>query len=115
MLVKQSGESRFEQLDIARLHDRMTNDVDGARRIGAHHLGRDFRLLWAGETVSLFGTQVTVLAFPLVALLTLHASPGQIGFVTTLDELKRILSGTWPLDRIEEVRSIAEMVISTRG
>jgi hypothetical protein len=32
---------------------------------------RDFRLLWAGETVWLFGSQVTTLALPLAAVLSL--------------------------------------------
>jgi MFS family permease len=40
---------------------------------------RDFAKLWAGETISLLGSQVTVLALPLVAVLTLHASAGQVG------------------------------------
>jgi MFS family permease len=37
--------------------------------------------LWAGETISLFGTQVTVLALPLVAVLTLGASAGEVGML----------------------------------
>jgi MFS family permease len=40
---------------------------------------RDFLKLWAGETASLLGTQVTVLALPLVAVITLHASTGEVG------------------------------------
>ncbi len=39
----------------------------------------DFRKLWAGETVSLFGSEVTLLALPLAAVLTLHASAAQLG------------------------------------
>lgn len=41
----------------------------------------DFLKLWGGETVSLFGTQVTVLALPLTAVLTLEASPAELGFL----------------------------------
>jgi len=40
---------------------------------------RDFLKLWAGETVSLLGTQVTALALPLVAVITLHASAAEVG------------------------------------
>lgn len=36
---------------------------------------RDFLKLWAGQTISLFGSQITRLAIPLLAALTLHASP----------------------------------------
>lgn len=39
----------------------------------------DFAKLWAGESISLFGSHVTELALPLTAVLTLHASPGQLG------------------------------------
>jgi hypothetical protein len=34
----------------------------------------DFRKLWAGENVSLIGTQVTQFALPLVAVITLRAT-----------------------------------------
>ena len=41
----------------------------------------DFLKLWGGETLSLFGSQVTVLALPLTAILTLHATPAQLGLL----------------------------------
>jgi multisubunit Na+/H+ antiporter MnhG subunit len=34
----------------------------------------DFMSLWGAETISLFGTQVTLLALPLVAIVTLDES-----------------------------------------
>lgn len=43
---------------------------------------RDFRSLFSGETVSLFGDQVSLLAVPLVAVLALHAGPAQMGFLS---------------------------------
>ena len=42
---------------------------------------RDFVRLWASQTVSLFGSQVTSLALPLTAALTLRATPAQMGFL----------------------------------
>jgi len=42
---------------------------------------RDFLKYWAGETVSLFGTQVTALALPLTAVLILQATPAQMGIL----------------------------------
>ncbi len=42
---------------------------------------RDFVKLWAGESISLFGSYVTELALPLAAVLTLDATPGQLGFL----------------------------------
>src|SRR5256886_9137367 len=44
----------------------------------------DFLKLWAGETVSQFGTQVTFLAVPTVAILILHAGPFQVGLLSAL-------------------------------
>ncbi len=44
-----------------------------------HH--PDFMLFWSGESVSMFGTQVTMLALPLTAVLALHVTPTQLGFV----------------------------------
>jgi MFS family permease len=45
---------------------------------------RDFVKLWAGETVSLIGTQVTQFAMPLVAILTLNATVFQVGVLNAL-------------------------------
>jgi len=47
----------------------------------------DFLKLWAGETVSQFGSQVTLLAVPTVAILILHAGPFQVGVLSALEFL----------------------------
>ena len=47
----------------------------------------DFLKLWAGETVSEFGSQVTLLAVPTVAILILHAGPFQVGLLSALEFL----------------------------
>jgi len=47
----------------------------------------DFLKLWAGETVSEFGSQVTLLAVPTVAILVLHAGPFQVGILSALEFL----------------------------
>src|SRR2546428_12305050 len=47
----------------------------------------DFLKLWTGETVSVFGSQVTLLAVPTVAILILHASPFQVGILSALEFL----------------------------
>src|SRR5256714_10213563 len=52
-----------------------------AGRLGRHP---DFLKLWTGETVSEFGSQVTVLAVPTVAILVLHAGPFQVGVLSAL-------------------------------
>jgi MFS family permease len=62
----------------------------------------DFVKLWAGETVSLIGTQVTQFAMPLVAILTLNATVLQVGVINALRFVPVIVvalfAGVW-LDR----------------
>jgi MFS family permease len=59
----------------------------------------DFMKFWAGETISLFGTQVTTLALPLTAIIVLHATPGQLGVLRFLQAvpflLLALLIGAW--------------------
>ena len=45
-------------------------------------LRRDFRRYWAGHSVSLLGDQISQLAIPLLAVLTAHAGPAQMGYLT---------------------------------
>ena len=63
----------------------------------------DFLKLWAGETISLFGSQITFLALPLTAVLVLHASPSQMGFLTAIEFLPflvlSLFAGVW-VDRL---------------
>jgi predicted MFS family arabinose efflux permease len=62
----------------------------------------DFVRLWAGESVSLIGTQVTQFAMPLVAVLSLDATVTEVGVLNALRFvpvlLLSLLAGVW-LDR----------------
>jgi MFS family permease len=62
----------------------------------------DFRLLLLGQTTSQFGTQVSGIAIPLLAVLTLDASPLELGLVTASGTLAFAIiglpAGAW-LDR----------------
>lgn len=42
---------------------------------------RDFLQLWAGETISMFGSEVSELALPLVAILVLEADAAELGLL----------------------------------
>jgi MFS family permease len=53
----------------------------------------NFLKLWTGETVSLIGTQVTLIALPLTASFTLHASVFQMGILAALETLPIALFG----------------------
>lgn len=68
----------------------------------------DFRWLWAGNTVSRIGSQVSFLALPLVAAMTLGATPLQMGLLGAASGLPPLLLGLfvgswvdrWPRRRL---------------
>jgi MFS family permease len=64
---------------------------------------RDFLNLWGAATVSQIGSQVTLIALPLVAVLVLDASTFQVALLTTFDFLPFLLfglpAGVW-IDRL---------------
>lgn len=63
---------------------------------------RLFRRFWLGETVSLFGDQVTLIALPLTAVLVLDAGPAQMGYLVAAELVPNLLfslhAGAW-IDR----------------
>jgi MFS family permease len=62
----------------------------------------EFRKLWAGQTISVFGDQVTLLAIPLAAAITVKASPLEMGVLTAAAWFPHLLfslhAGAW-IDR----------------
>jgi len=69
--------------------------------------GADFRNLWLGESVSLFGDQVTLIALPLAAVLVLDANAAEMGYLTAAALIPHLLfslpAGAW-LERVERRR-----------
>ncbi|MEK8143107.1 MFS transporter [Streptomyces sp. M10(2022)] len=65
--------------------------------------GRDFRLFWFGETMSLLGNGIAVVALPFVAVLTLHAGTFVVGLLTSVAYLPWLMlglpAGAW-VDRL---------------
>jgi MFS family permease len=51
----------------------------------------DFNKLWFGQSVSVLGSEVTSLALPLTAILTLNATAAQIGLLTALESAATFL------------------------
>src|SRR5438045_3464172 len=54
---------------------------------------RSFRLLFSAAAVSMFGTQVSLLALPLVAVIALNATPVQVGVLGTVSTAAVLLIG----------------------
>jgi MFS family permease len=77
----------------------MSGDVNRPR--SGTSLWRDpsFRRFWAGEAISLLGSQVTALALPLTAVLVLHAGPAEMAILGVLSFLPFLLvtlpAGVW--------------------
>ena len=76
----------------------------------------DFMRLWTGETISGFGSQVTQLALPLAAVLTLSAGPLEMGLLTAAGLAPYLVvalpAGAW-IDRLRARRRL--MVLADLG
>ena len=73
------------------------------RRPGGLWQHRDFRALWGAETISQFGSQVSFLALPLVAILVLDETTFRVALLTSVEFLPFLLfalpAGVW-VDRL---------------
>ncbi len=85
--------------------NRPSTEPAGALGAGLRPLWRrgDFARLWAGQSVSQFGDQVTVVSMPLLALGTLHATAAGAALLVTLSRLAflplGLPAGVW-VDRL---------------
>ncbi|GIH27802.1 MFS transporter [Acrocarpospora phusangensis] len=80
--------------------------VEGRRSLWRH---RDFTLLWAAQTVSQIGSQITFFAIPVIALTVLDASTTQVGLLVAAETLPFLLvslpAGVW-VDRWDRRRTL---------
>ncbi len=78
----------------------------------------NFRRYFIGQSVSLLGDQITVIALPLTAILALHATPAQMGALTTAYLLPNLLlslhAGVW-VDRSGRRRQVMLAADVARG
>ncbi|MDQ1688570.1 MAG: hypothetical protein QOK42_1545 [Frankiaceae bacterium] len=56
---------------------------------------QDFLKLWTGETISVFGSSISQLAIPLVAISTLHATTFQVGALNAVETAPFLLVALW--------------------
>lgn len=68
-----------------------------------------FRSFWIGQTISLFGDQISILALPILAVLVLHADATTMGLLTAVGLVPHLLfslpAGVW-LDRVHRRRRL---------
>ena len=79
--------------------------LGGVRLVGLRQ--PDFLKLWSSQTVSLLGSEITLLALPLTAILTLKASPLELGILSAAQSAPFLLlslpAGVW-VDRFPRRR-----------
>ena len=76
---------------------------------------RDFRLLWGGETVSEFGSQVSVVAIMLVAVRSLHASIFEVGALDAASMMAFLLVGLPAGAWVDRLAKRPVMILSDLG
>ncbi len=83
------------------------DESDGGEALASRDEGLwshpDFRQVWAAHTISQFGTQITFLALPLLAIGELGAGPVEVALLGTLEFLPYLViglpAGVW-IDRM---------------
>lgn len=76
---------------------------------------RDFLKLWIGQTISVFGSQFTGLALPLIAALTLNASPAEMGILLAADTAPFLLVGLFAGVWVDRLRRRPILIVGDVG
>jgi MFS family permease len=72
-----------------------------------------FRNLWIGQTISVFGDQVSLLALPLVAVLTLDAGPAGVGLLTAAGWAPHLVLSLFAGPWVDQRRSKRRILVVT--
>jgi MFS family permease len=73
---------------------------------------RDFTKLWAGQTVSLFGSMLTLIALPLTALLTLNSTALEQGFLQAVQAGPVLVTGLFAGVWVDRLRRRPVMIVA---
>ncbi len=75
----------------------------------------DFLRLWTAQTISVFGTQVTLVALPLAAVLALDASAAQVGVLGAAERVPFLLFGLFAGVWVDRLRRRPVMIWADIG
>jgi Na+/melibiose symporter-like transporter len=75
----------------------------------------DFLKLWAGQTISLLGSQVTLLALPLTAVLVLKADAFQMGALRAVQFAPALLLGLFAGAFVDRLRKRPILIVADIG
>ena len=84
-------------------------------RLGGLWRHPEFGKLWTGQTISVFGSQVTALALPLTAAVTLQATPAQMGLLTAVERVPFLLIGLFAGAWVDRWRRRPVLVVADFG
>jgi MFS family permease len=84
----------------------------GSQSLWAH---ADFLRLFASQSVSLFGSEITLIALPLTAVLVLGASPAQMGLLAALEKVPFLLVGLFAGVWVDRLRYRSVLVTADFG
>ncbi len=73
---------------------------------------RDFTKLWAGQTVSIFGTMLTRIALPLTALIALDSSPLEQGYLQAIQAGPVLVTGLFVGVWVDRLRRRPVMIVA---
>jgi predicted MFS family arabinose efflux permease len=98
--------------------DNAARDSQDSRENGTLRRHGDFRMLWAGNAVSQFGTRIGTVATPLLAVGVLAATPFQVGLLNAAQTVGLLLvglpAGAW-VDRMRRRRLMISMDLARAG
>jgi len=73
---------------------------------------RDFTKFWAGQTISVFGDNVALIAIPLAATVSLNASVSQMGILTAASRLPWLIVGLFAGVWVDRLRRRPVLLVS---
>ncbi|WP_316771644.1 MFS transporter [Streptomyces sasae] len=76
---------------------------------------RNYRLVYTASLISGFGSQITLVAFPLVAVLALHASPLEVGVLLACATIAGALFGLPAGPWVDRMRRRRVMIVADVG
>ncbi|HEX8559655.1 MAG TPA: MFS transporter [Pyrinomonadaceae bacterium] len=90
----------------------MSNDNESGSRGRGLWGDSDFLKLWGGQTISLLGSQVTALAFPLTAVITFRASSMQLGALVACQYAPALLFGLFAGVWVDRMRRRPVLILT---
>jgi MFS family permease len=104
-----------ENETVAPAHEQVVATIESPATAGSLWRHPDFMKLWTGQTVSLFGTLLTRVALPFIAVLILGANAAQMAILTGLRVVPALLLGLVAGQIVDRVSRRKVMLLADLG